>query len=63
MKPVFLGHYWLEGTPMPLADNIGCVDYSVAHDTGKLVAYRWDGEEILSPDKFISVDKSEIKDK
>jgi len=58
-KPVFLGHYWLEGPPMPLADNIACVDYSVAHNKGKLIAYRWDGEGILCPEKFISVDKLE----
>ena len=28
--PVFLGHYWLEGAPEPLAANIACTDYSVA---------------------------------
>src|SRR5680860_266550 len=38
--PVFLGHYWLEGRPAPLASNIACVDYSVAKPGGKLVAYR-----------------------
>ena len=53
--PVFLGHYWLEGEPMPLAPNIACLDYSVAKDGGKLVAYRWDGEEELSPAKFVRV--------
>lgn len=53
-----MGHYWLEGTPMPLADNIACVDYSVAKN-GKLVAYRWDGETILFQDKFESVDRLE----
>ena len=58
-KPVFLGHYWIEGPPMPLAANIACVDYSVVHEKGKLVAYRWRGEEILSPEKFISIDKLE----
>ncbi len=49
--PVFVGHYWLTGTPMPLAPNVACTDYSVAKD-GKLVAYRWDGEPVLSADKF-----------
>ena len=39
-----------------------CVDYSVAHNNGKLVAYRWDGEEVLSPDKFIYVNRLETKD-
>jgi len=49
--PVFIGHYWLNGTPTPLADNIACLDYSVAKH-GKLVAYRWSGEQALSTDNF-----------
>jgi hypothetical protein len=49
--PVFVGHYWLNGTPTPLAANVACTDYSVAKG-GKLVAYRWDGESALSADKF-----------
>jgi len=57
--PVFLGHYWFEGEPAPLAQNIACLDYSVAKSGGKLVAYRWDGEQELSKDKFIWVDRIE----
>ena len=57
--PVFLGHYWMEGVPVPLAPNIACLDYSVAKPGGKLVAYRWDGEQTLSRDKFIWVDREE----
>jgi hypothetical protein len=57
--PVFLGHYWLEGEPRPLARNIACLDYSVAKAGGKLVAYRWDGEQELQPDKFVSVSRME----
>ncbi|QDV63996.1 metallophosphoesterase [Crateriforma conspicua] len=49
--PVFMGHYWLTGTPNPLASNVACTDYSVAKG-GKLVAYRWDGESELSSKKF-----------
>ncbi len=49
--PMFVGHYWLTGTPTPLAANVACTDYSVAKG-GKLVAYRWDGERVLSADKF-----------
>lgn len=49
--PVFVGHYWLTGTPIPLAKNVACTDYSVAKG-GKLVAYRWDGESVLNADKF-----------
>lgn len=51
-KPVFLGHYWMEGEPAPLADNIACLDYSVAKEGGKLVAYRWDGERKIDSTKY-----------
>lgn len=52
--PVFIGHYWMEGVPELMAHNVACLDYSVAKK-GKLTAYRWDGENTLSPDKFIHV--------
>jgi len=58
-RPVFLGHYWFEGSPKVLASNIACLDYSVAKPGGKLVAYRWDGEQTLSQDKFIWVERVE----
>lgn len=54
-KPLFIGHYWREGVPEPITDNIACLDYS-AVKFGKLVAYRFDGEQVLSRDKFIWVD-------
>jgi len=54
--PVFVGHYWLHGTPAPQADNVACLDYSVAHPAGKLAAYRWDGETLLSATKFAWID-------
>ena len=54
-KPVFLGHYWMEGDVKPLAENIACLDYSVAKEGGKLVAYRWDGEQKIDIDKFVFV--------
>jgi len=51
--PVMLGHYWLRPESIaPLAPNIGCVDYSVAGG-GPLVAYRWDGERVLDPAKYV----------
>jgi len=49
--PVFVGHYWLTGTPKPLASNVACTDYSVAKG-GKLVAYRWNGESTLCESNF-----------
>lgn len=61
--PVFIGHYWLEGTPYLLAPNICCLDFSVAKKlkkgppSGKLCAYRWDGEQRLQANKFVYVDR------
>ena len=52
-----MGHYWFQDTPEILAHNVACVDYSVAKPGGKLVAYRWDGEQELSNDKFVWVDR------
>ena len=53
--PVFVGHYWSSGEPKPLANNIACVDYS-AGKSGPfpLVAYRWEGEQILTNSGFRS---------
>lgn len=51
--PVFIGHYWLSSTtPKLLSSNVACLDYSVAKD-GFLCAYRWDGEQTLTDDKFV----------
>jgi hypothetical protein len=52
-KPVFVGHYWLEGIPQPLLPKVACVDYSVGKG-GPLVAYRWEGEPELSAGHFVS---------
>ena len=54
---LFFGHYWLDPKDVkaPLAPNIACLDYS-AGCGGPLVAYRFDGEQILNPDKFVAVD-------
>ena len=60
--PVFLGHYWMEGKPAPLADNIACLDYSVAK-AGKLVAYCWSGEQKINIDNYVFVDRVEAPDK
>ena len=38
-RPVFFGHYWLRGEPVWLAENVCCLDYSVAKQ-GHLVGYR-----------------------
>jgi hypothetical protein len=59
-RPVFIGHYWLQGTPEVLRPNVACLDYS-AVKYGKLVAYRFDGEKQLDNRNFawVSVDKEE----
>ncbi|WP_392562008.1 metallophosphoesterase [Orbus sturtevantii] len=52
-KIVFFGHYWLTGKPSIQTNKVTCVDYSAAIESGKLVAYRWEGEEILTNKHFI----------
>lgn len=54
-KPLFIGHYWMTGTPTVLAPNLACVDYS-AGKGGALIAYRWDGETVLDNAKFVTSD-------
>ena len=51
--PCFIGHYQLTGEPKSLAKNITSVDYSVSAADGKLVAYRWDGEQQLDDSKYV----------
>ena len=59
-KPLFIGHYWCEGKPVPVAPNVACLDYS-AVKYGKLVAYRYDFEKRLQANKFVWVDvKAEV---
>lgn len=53
--PTFVGHYWLrDPRPGKILDNLACLDYSVARN-GYLCAYRFDGEETISNDKFVWV--------
>lgn len=57
-RPVFFGHYWLTGLPKLIRDNVCCLDYSVAgyRGDGRLVAYRFDGEQKLDESKFVWVE-------
>ncbi len=52
--PLFFGHYWLVGDISLQSPLCACVDYS-AGKGGPLVAYRFDGEAVLSADKFVWV--------
>ncbi len=59
-RPVFNGHYWLEGEPELMAPNVAILEYSVAKD-GPLTAYRWDGEQTLDAKKFVQVRANAIE--
>lgn len=52
-KPVFMGHYWMQGEPVLQSSKIACVTSS-AGKGGPLVAYRWDGESELSTKNFFA---------
>lgn len=54
-KPLFFGHYWCQGLPTIIRDNLTCLDYS-AVKYGRLVAYRFDGETKLNAEKFVWVE-------
>jgi Calcineurin-like phosphoesterase len=54
-RPLFVGHYWCQGEPHPINENIACVDYS-AINGGKLVAYRMGQETTLDKANFVWVD-------
>ena len=56
-RPLFVGHYWLQGEPAPITPIVACLDYSAVKH-GKLVAYRMDDESVLDPNKFVWVDVS-----
>jgi hypothetical protein len=45
--PVIFGHYWRAGTPRVDGPRTACVDFS-AISGGPLVAYRFDGEPVLT---------------
>lgn len=49
---LFVGHYWCEGMPAPIQNNLACLDYS-AVKYGKLVAYRLDDETQIDRNKFV----------
>lgn len=50
-RPVFFGHYWLDGTPVLQRSNVCCLDYSIGRKD-KLVAYRFEGEEVLRKEQL-----------
>ncbi|MCS4090079.1 metallophosphoesterase [Rhizobium sp. BK176] len=60
-RPVFFGHYWMQGSPRLMTDKAACLDFSVAAG-GELCAYSWRGEPVLTPDNLSWVsNRFEIK--
>jgi hypothetical protein len=51
--PIFVGHYWMQGRPVPQSRQVACLDWSAAKG-GPLVAYRWDGETEVDPGRFVA---------
>ncbi|MGE5394760.1 MAG: metallophosphoesterase [Candidatus Saccharibacteria bacterium] len=52
---VFFGHYCLKECCGIMADNLCCVDSCITR-TGKLVAYRWNGEQKVDKSNFVLSD-------
>ena len=54
-KRVFVGHYWLRGTPEPISDRVACLDYTVTEPApeGKLAAYQWSAERSINREGFV----------
>jgi hypothetical protein len=53
-KPLFLGHFCIHSTHGILASNLCIIDLCVIK-TGRLAAYRFDGEKILKKEKIVIV--------
>lgn len=55
---LFIGHYWMSGSPAPLSPHIACLDYSIGKGTAgtKLCAYRWNGEQEITQEGFVWVE-------
>jgi hypothetical protein len=50
-KPLFFGHYWMQGAPSLTSRSMACLDFSIAKG-GVLCAYRFDGETELDASKL-----------
>lgn len=62
-KPLFVGHYWLQGEFSLVAPNIACLDYS-AVSGGKLIAYQFNhGDEALHNNQYVAVDSYDASNK
>ena len=58
-EAVFVWHYWMQGEPEPLSEKVAWRDYSVAAKYGgKLCAYRWAGNAVLSGEQMVWVKRA-----
>lgn len=56
-KALLVGHYWCQGMPCIIRQNLACLDYSAVKN-GLLVAYRMGAEPELSNDRFAWVNNA-----
>lgn len=54
-KPIFFGHYWMQGQPQLMNSKVACLDWSVVQEDGVLAAYRYSGESDLKPENLVWV--------
>lgn len=54
-KPIFFGHYWMQGQPRLMKPNFACLDWSVVVEQGVLAAYRFNGEQTLIAEQLVWV--------
>lgn len=60
--PVFFGHYWrpADSPREPYRENVACLDYSAARGDYPLVAYRWNGEQVINRAGFVDSGIKEV---
>lgn len=53
--PVIYGHYWFdwENHRDHVSEYTACVDFGAVGKSGRLVAYRWNGEPTISPENYV----------
>ncbi|MEI6498186.1 MAG: metallophosphoesterase [Actinomycetota bacterium] len=53
--PLVYGHYWFDWAEHQedWTEHTACVDFSAVKDTGRLVAYRWDGKPTIARENYV----------
>jgi hypothetical protein len=52
--PILFGHHWFNGPVKVETPKVACLDWSAARG-GPLVAYRWEGEDVLRDDHLVAI--------